>query len=80
MNVDRLAEFVAKPEVHRRVLGKYQGAYALGVTELPNQKKAALSLSVEGEDKDAFPHEIELDGEKVPVIVQSKWSAPRPQK
>ena len=80
MDVDRLAKFVEKPEVHRRVLGKYQGAYALGVTQLPNQKKAALSLSVEDQDADAFPREIELDGEKIPVIVQAQWSAPRPQK
>ena len=79
MDVDRLAEFVAQPEVHRRVLNNYRGAYALGVTRLPNQQQAALSLSVEDENADAFPHEIELDGEKVPVIVQAKWRAPRPQ-
>jgi len=79
MNVDRLAELVEKPQVHRRVLGSYRGAYALGVTQLPDKKTAALSLSVEHHDADAFPHVIELDGEQVPVVVHANWRAPHPQ-
>lgn len=80
MKAERLSKFVEKPEIHRRVLGKYKGGYALGVTETPDAKKAALSLSVESDDASAFPSEVEIDGESVPVIVQSKWSVPRPQK
>jgi hypothetical protein len=78
MDVERLAKLMEKPEVHRRVLGNYRGAYALGVTQLPHQQKAALSLSVESETADAFPHEVELEGERVPVVIQTKWIAPRP--
>ena len=79
MKVERLAKLVERPELHRRVLGDYKGAYALGVTQLPHEDHAALSLSVESGQAKDFPHEVELDGERVPVVVQTKWIAPRPQ-
>ncbi|GAC1399897.1 MAG: hypothetical protein NVSMB56_15040 [Pyrinomonadaceae bacterium] len=78
MDIERLAKFVEKPEIHRRILGNYRGAYALGVTRNPQHKDAALSLSVESSDAEKFPREIELDGECVPVIIEPNWSAPRP--
>ncbi len=78
MDVERLAKLVGKPEVHRQLLGNYRGAYALGVTQLPHEQKAALSLSVESETADEFPREVELDGERVQVMIQTKWTAPRP--
>lgn len=80
MKVERLSKLVEKPEIHRRVLGKYRGGYALGVTQTADRSKAALSLSVESADASAFPQEIEIEGENVPVIIQSKWSVPRPLK
>ena len=80
MKVERLSKFVEKPEIHRRVLGKYRGGYALGVTETPDKKEAALSLSVESAEASDFPNEVKIAGENVPVIVQTKWSVPRPLK
>lgn len=80
MDANRLAELIEEPDVHRRVLGKYRGPYALGVTQASGggSNDAALSLSVEGEDSDKFPSEIELDGERVPVVVNSRWTVPKP--
>ncbi|MET0754021.1 MAG: hypothetical protein ABWZ66_11630 [Pyrinomonadaceae bacterium] len=80
MKVERLSKFVEKPEIHRKVLGEYRGGYALGVTEAPGNRKAALSLSVEGDDIAKFPREVEIDGESVPVIIQRNWTVPRPLK
>lgn len=77
MKVERLSKLVERPELHRRVLGDYKGAYALGVTQR-KQGDAALSLSVESRDADAFPREVEVEGERVPVIVQTEWAPPRP--
>ena len=80
MDVNRLAQLIEDPEVHRRVLGQYRGPYALGVTQLPSDRgnDAALSLSVEGKDSDQFPAEIEVDGERVPVVVNPRWTVPQP--
>ena len=79
MKAERLAKLVERRELHRRVLGDYKGAYALGETQLPHEDHAALSLSVESGKADDFPHEVELDGERVPIVVQTEWTAPRPQ-
>ena len=79
MKVERLAKLVERPDLHRRVLGDYKGAYALGVTQLPHANHAALSLSVESGKVGDFPQEVELDRERVPIVVQTEWTAPRPQ-
>ena len=80
MDANRLAELIEEPDVHRKVLGQYRGPYALGVTQVSGggSKDAALTLSVEGQDSDKFPSEIELDGERVPVVVNSGWTVPKP--
>ena len=80
VDANRLAELIEEPDVHRRVLGKYRGPYALGVTQVSRGRStdAALSLSVEGQDSDKFPTEIELDGERVPVVVNQRWTVPQP--
>jgi hypothetical protein len=78
MTVERLATFVQKPDVHRRVLGSYRGAYALGVTQASRDQDAALSLSVASPDASSFPREIDIEGERVPIHIQTNWSAPRP--
>jgi hypothetical protein len=78
MDVSRLAALVSKPDVHREVLRGYSGPYALGVTRLNNDdRRAALRLRVQDGTPDEFPDEIELEGERVPVLVDVNWSAPR---
>ncbi len=79
MTVDQLSTLVSRPDVHRQVLAGYSGPYALGVTRLNNDDRlGALRLRVENGHPAAFPKEIELEGEKVPVLVDSNWSAPKP--
>ena len=81
MDVSQLARLVSKPEIHREVLRRYQGPYALGVTRLNNDsKKGALRLRVEKGKTSDFPAQIEIQGEKVPVLVDVNWAAPEPQK
>lgn len=81
MHVGRLASLVSRPDVHREVLRGYSGPYALGVTRLNNDdREGALRLRVEEAQPEEFPSEIELDGERVPVLVDTNWTAPKPLK
>jgi hypothetical protein len=77
MNETTLAEAIQKPEIHRRLLGKYKGAYALGVTSAPNDG-AALLLRIEGAVPSEIPRKIAVDGEQVPVKVVGGFKAPKP--
>ena len=81
MDISRLASLVSLPNVHREVLRGYSGPYALGVTRLNNDDSAAaLRLRVEDGHLEEFPSEIELDGERVPVVVDTNWTTPKPLK
>jgi hypothetical protein len=81
MDIGRLASLVSRPDVHREVLRGYSGPYALGVTRLNNDDhEAALRLRVEDGHAEEFPSEIELEGESVPVLIDTNWTAPRPLK
>jgi hypothetical protein len=80
MNVAQLASLVSRSEIHQRVLGRYAGPYSLGVTRLnSNDQDAALHLRVKSSDTNEFPSEIEVQGEKIPVVSDGNWSAPVPQ-
>ena len=78
MNEASLAEAIQRPDVHRRLLGKYRGAYALGITCAPDDDDhAALLLRVEGAIPAEIPEKIAVDGEEVPVLVEGGFNAPR---
>ena len=80
MDVNRLAQLVSQPDVHREVLRGYSGPYALGVTRLNNDDRfGALRLRVQDGNAQEFPDEIELDGERIPILVDVNWTAPRRQ-
>lgn len=78
MNETTLAEAIQKPEIHRRLLGKYKGAYALGVTSASDDDGAALLLRIEGTVPNEIPKHIAVDGEQVPVKVVGGFKAPKP--
>jgi hypothetical protein len=79
MNHESLAEAIQRPELHRNLLGSYKGAYALGVTKSPHDKKSpALLLRVEGE-AETFPTTVAVDGEQVPVVVVGGFRSPKAQ-
>ena len=70
----QLLSWVEQPETHRKILGDYQGSYALGVTDNP----PAFVLRVEGADGSAFPPRVTVHGVEVPVLVQRNFKPPKP--
>ena len=80
MNESSLAEAIQRPEVHRSLLGDYDGAYALGITSSPEGKdRVALLLRIEGTAPKEIPTHIAVDGEQIPVVVQGGFRAPKRQ-
>lgn len=78
MNETSLAEAIQRPDIHRRLLGTYRGAYALGITCAPDgDEGVVLLLRVEGAVPDEIPATIAVDGEEVPVLVEGGFKAPR---
>lgn len=81
MNEDRLAELIERPEVQQRILGDYEGGYSLGLTADPSHRgDFAIRVRIEARDADQIPKEVELDGEAVPVIVNTGFKVPEPLK
>ncbi len=78
MNQDRLADLIERPEVQQRILNDYEGGYALGITLNP-QDRSEMAIRVRVEGKDAnIPSHITLDGETIPIIVNSDFKVPEP--
>lgn len=81
MDQNRLASLIEKPEVQNRILGNYEGGYALGLTLNPqNRSELAIRVRIEGEDAGDIPQQILLEGEAVPVIVSTNFRVPEPLK
>jgi hypothetical protein len=81
MNEDRLATLIEKPEIQQRILGDYDGGYSLGLTVHPEKNdEIAIRVRVEGQSACDIPSEIVLDGEAIPVIVNTGFRVPQPLK
>ena len=79
MNHSSLAEAIQRPDVHRKLLGNYRGAYALGVTDSPeDEKEPALLLRVEQAAPKNLPTQISIGGEAVPVVIIRGYKKPKP--
>jgi hypothetical protein len=76
MDTKQLLHWVNLPQTHRKIVGEYQGCYALGVTDNP----PAFVLRVEPDDVDQFPDKVSIRGIEVPVIVHGGFEPPRPQR
>jgi len=74
MNAEQLIRLVDQPETHRKIVGDYEGGYALGVTDNP----PAFLLRVEPADVSAFPTKVNIDGVEVPVAVKGNFIPPVP--
>lgn len=74
MNVKQLMNWVDQPETHQKIVGDYDGSYALGVTDDP----PAFLLRVEPNDVSRFPTVVNIDGDEVPVVVRGNFSQPVP--
>lgn len=79
MDEDRLATLIEKPEVQQRILGDYAGGYSLGLTSHPSgDGDLAIRVRIESQDADRIPSEVVLDGEAIPVIVNTGFKVPVP--
>jgi hypothetical protein len=76
MDMQQLLRLVDQPETHQKIVGEYEGSYALGVTNDP----PAFLLRVEPKDIGQFPKSVMLNGVKVPVIVHGNFVQPKPLK
>ena len=76
MDTKQLLHCVNLPQTHQKIVGEYEGCYALGVTDNP----PAFVLRVEPQDVDSFPDKITIHSVEVPVIVQGGFEPPKPQK
>jgi hypothetical protein len=66
--------WVDQPETHQKIVGDYEGGYALGVADNP----PAFVLRVEPADVSAFPTKVTIDGVEVPVVVKGNFAPPVP--
>jgi hypothetical protein len=81
MDQNRLAALIEKPEIQQQILGDYDGGYSLGLTASPSRRgDLAIRVRIESPDADRIPSEIVLDGEAVPVIVNTGFKVPEPLK
>jgi len=75
----------AGSELHRLILGDYQGAYSLGVSYSATTEEngilytPCLLLRVEPENPEGFPKTVELAGHTVPLDVRGNFKPPQPQ-
>jgi hypothetical protein len=76
---NRLSAYVEKSEVHRMIIGSYQGSYSLGVAKDPeNPDQLIIKVSIVGKDTMDIPQQVVLDGELIPILVDTNWQAPLP--
>ena len=81
-SIEHLAGLTTRPDVHRRLLGSYRGPYSLGVTRVPLEEggEPALLVRVVGDDvAGTVPRSLEVDGERVRVVVDGSYAPPRRQ-
>lgn len=79
MQIDRLAALIERPEVMRKILKDYAGGYSLGITSDPRDRdQFAIRVRIEGDDPGDIPSEVELDGETIPVLVNTRFKVPEP--
>ncbi|MDQ3685180.1 MAG: hypothetical protein M3430_06195 [Acidobacteriota bacterium] len=79
MDLPRLANLIERPEVHRTILGDYEGGYSLGLTLNPeDHNELVIRVRIEGEDDSRIPSKIVLEGETIPIIVNKKFKVPKP--
>ncbi|HEY7424904.1 MAG TPA: hypothetical protein VH682_11800 [Gemmataceae bacterium] len=74
MDAKQLMSWVEEPETHQKIVGDYDGPYALGVSDAP----PAFLLRVESDDVSGFPTKVNLHGVDVPVIVRGHFVPPVP--
>jgi hypothetical protein len=71
MDRSYLAEVLERPDVIKKIIQEYDGWYSLGITLVPgSHDEFAFLLRVEDIDPIGLPHEVLINGHRVPVIVR----------
>lgn len=70
MDVTKLVAEVDSPKLHQSVLGDFEGPYSLGVGRDKTSLTPVLLLLVPPDALQAFPEQVKVGGETVPVVVQ----------
>lgn len=79
MNQEHLASLIERPEVQQRIFKDYEGGYSLGITLNPqNRSQMAIRIRIQGEEAVHIPSQIILDGETIPIIVNTNFQIPEP--
>jgi hypothetical protein len=79
MSPHQLSSALRSPEVHRQLLGDYQGPYSLGVgRDTDNPSAPAIVLQVEDDARLNPPSHLEIGSERVRVITRRGFVAPTP--
>jgi hypothetical protein len=77
MDQKRLAQLIELPDVQRKILGGYRGAYSLGLTLHPrDRRRLVISVRIAGSDDHRIPRQVELDGARIPVLVRANFTPP----
>ena len=69
MDVTQLVAEMDSPKLHQSVLGDFDGPYSLGVGRDKTSLNPVLLLLVPPEARQAFPEQVTVAGEAVPVVV-----------
>jgi hypothetical protein len=80
--IDRqhLAAHIRQPEIQKRILAGYRGAYGLGIKRIDGNQ-LALSLRIDAASSAslaAFPSSISVDGHLIRINVEKSLSKLRP--
>jgi hypothetical protein len=73
----RLIDLIESPEVQRKILGDYSGGFSLGLTLNPEDRsQVVIRVRIEDDSATSIPHHIVLEGERVPIIVNTGYRVP----
>lgn len=77
MNRAHLAALLERPEIQQRILNDYEGGYSLGITGTDqNRSEMAIRVHIEGERTPNIPSFINLEGERIQIIVNTNFKIP----
>jgi hypothetical protein len=79
MRASELAAALEEPDLHRQLLGGYNGPYALGITKSPDTDEPVLLLRVGGDAPPNMLESVEVNGEQIPVIIEKGFVSPKAQ-
>jgi hypothetical protein len=79
MTPERLSALIRHPDIQRKILGGYQGGYAIGVARHPRYpSQLAISVSIEGKPTTNILTEITLEEHVIPIIIDTDFHVPTP--